>query len=1300
MSLIPSALSEWSFGPAEMLLVAVVVGTAIVVASFSSRSLERDDRRSTYFTLVGALAAGSAMVITANSLPVVLIAWLVSGWSLVALLGFASGTAGVADARRRVARRLVVGDVALLLGLIVIGSGSDAALGDDALAAVDELREATLLGVSQLHVAAVLLVVAGASRSSLVPFHRWLIGTLVAPTPVSALVHAGLVSGAGLLLYRFGSLFVASDLAVVLAAGLGLATVVIAATASLMRADVKGALAWSTVSQMAFMVIQCAVGAFSSAIMHIVGHGMYKAALFLGAGDTVSDALRERRRPVANQPLSRNVRVATTALTTTIAVVAAVFVIAPDVSPAGRVLVVVFAWSSVAFALDGWLRRGPLEARASATVGVLGAFASAFAYVGGLRLVEALVKPSVDDIPRETIIGPVAVVVIVVIIVLFAALLALPTTAGRRSATAWWRFVLAATDDSLGRPTPDEVERADALVPADRHDLLRLAEVRADAATAAAVIAPQWPLESFVAVNPLGGVESLGFDGATDLARELLGAETHLPLEEYRADHRRGLTTTRDLEYVVHSELLEVCAKPDMIIGGQKRTAAEVIVADLLHGPETCATAALVDGQTSSGRLDEILSAWLANYVEPSSFWPAERSSFPAYARDLLLTDPRVTAALSPDAREWIEHLGSDPAAMLDAALRSNGVGEAGRVDEIRRQLCRLPGWVGLAKWRNDWAHADERRPSFAPLEIAAVRAVLELAVFGGRPATMRQDGASDDFDRRVDVVARALTAAPTEDDREQVAAVLDGVPTKRRPALWLRAQERRVDEQMLEKLDRLDPGSSPDRAEAQAVFCIDVRSEGLRRNLEAAGRYETIGFAGFFGVPMRVQRLGWNHTEARCPVLVSPAITASEHPRTTSISSVGKQLDGARVRAGVHSAHAGAKYGVGSAFALAETVGWLSGPLAAWRTLRPPSARAVPVPETRVTLDDDEILIEQRVFFAESVLKTMGLGGRLAPVVLLCGHTSDTTNNPHATALECGACAGAAGGDNARAVASLLNSPDVRHGLHERGIDVPDDTWFLAAVHDTASDRVHMLDVADAPDEHADRIERLAEALAVAGEQQSIWRTPRLPAGAGSVRDRGADWAQVRPEWGLASNAAFIIGPRSMTAGLDLEGRAFLHDYDASTDPHGRVLETIMTAPLVVGHWISAQYYFSTVDPERFGAGDKLLHNPIGATGVLTGEGGDLRVGLPLQSTHIDGRRYHQPVRLLAIIQADLEQIESTIAANPVLQSLTSGSWLRIAGRSHPHEPWSMRTPEGTWIATPRDLDAVHVRPEQMETT
>jgi hypothetical protein len=356
-------------------------------------------------------------------------------------------------------------------------------------------------------------------------------------------------------------------------------------------------------------------------------------------------------------------------------------------------------------------------------------------------------------------------------------------------------------------------------------------------------------------------------------------------------------------------------------------------------------------------------------------------------------------------------------------------------------------------------------------------------------------------------------------------------------------------------------------------------------------------------------------------------------------------------------------------------------------RTWLPATARPVPVPSTTLRLDED-VLVEQRVFLAESVLNTMGIIDRFAPLVVLCGHTSTTVNNPHATALECGACGGAAGDSNARAVAALLNSPEIRMHLVERGITIPEDTWFLAGVHDTVSDHVTLLDAQDAPAELQPVIDDLRTQLAGAGQQQSGVRARHLPGPAQRVRHRGADWAQVRPEWGLARNAAFIVGPRSMTAGLDLDGRAFLHTYDADLDPSGRVLETIMTAPLVVAHWISSQYYFSTVDPEVFGAGDKLLHNPIGATGVISGDSGDLRVGLPLQSTHLDGRRHHQPVRLLAVIQADIVRIERIIAANPILQTLTEGSWLRIAGRSRPHEPWSTRTPSGTWTTIARPLD------------
>jgi uncharacterized protein YbcC (UPF0753/DUF2309 family) len=435
--------------------------------------------------------------------------------------------------------------------------------------------------------------------------------------------------------------------------------------------------------------------------------------------------------------------------------------------------------------------------------------------------------------------------------------------------------------------------------------------------------------------------------------------------------------------------------------------------------------------------------------------------------------------------------------------------------------------------------------------------------------------------------------------------------------------------------------------------------------------------------------------------VLVAPSVQAVEQATHGSVEAIAAQLRRERGRGGLLAAHDAAKKELGAPFVLAEAAGWFLGPVAGVRTLVPGRAAPTPTRSTRIVLDES-VLVEQRVFAAESVLRTMGLVERFAPIVLLCGHTSRTRNNAHATALECGACGGAAGDDNAMAVATLLNAPDVRIGLLERGIEIPDDTWFVAGLHETVSDFVTVLDADLVPPTHRVHVDRLVSELDRAGRANVASRARFLDGCPERVRDRGVDWAQVRPEWGLARAAAFVIGPRSLTAGLDLDGRAFLHEYDAALDDTGRVLETIMTAPLVVAHWISSQYYFSTVDPEAFGAGDKLMHNPIGSIGVVSGDGGDVRVGLPLQSTHVDGRRHHQPVRLLAVIQADLSRVEEIIGRHRILRTLVGGSWLRIAARSQPHEPWSIRTPTGTWTTTPRpfEADTTLATPDHVEMT
>jgi uncharacterized protein YbcC (UPF0753/DUF2309 family) len=163
------------------------------------------------------------------------------------------------------------------------------------------------------------------------------------------------------------------------------------------------------------------------------------------------------------------------------------------------------------------------------------------------------------------------------------------------------------------------------------------------------------------------------------------------------------------------------------------------------------------------------------------------------------------------------------------------------------------------------------------------------------------------------------------------------------------------------------------------------------------------------------------------------------------------------------------------------------------------------------------------------------------------------------------------------------------------------------------------------------------------------------------AVRKRAIDVAQVRPEWGLANNAALVAAPRCRTAGLMLGGRVFLHDYDASADPDGKVLTLILCAPVVVAGWINLQYCASRVNPAQYGAGNKVLHNVVGGIGVLEGNGGDLKVGLPVQSIH-DGEKYvHEPRRLAVYIEADPSKISAVLQEPATVRQLFDHGWLHL---------------------------------------
>jgi len=825
------------------------------------------------------------------------------------------------------------------------------------------------------------------------------------------------------------------------------------------------------------------------------------------------------------------------------------------------------------------------------------------------------------------------------------------------------------------------------------------ARLVADVSHAGSIAAPYWPLTAFVAVNPLGGLTDLPFGDATSAARGWFGARTHLPLEAYRAEHARGTVTDADLDRAILRHDPSLAGRGPLDIGTVSMDPVELVRWDLLHGPVAAPLPARRSG-TVAGALDEIMTGWCAAFVdEAHTPWqmPSRDQGFYRSWLAAAGADRRLAAVIGRDARARIATLPDDPAELLALVLRTRGVSDDQRIAAVRTWILRTPGWAGFARWCDQWAPEDRAGVRLRVLDLAAVRAAMdhlapEQLDLTGADLEVATESAEALLDRRIDAAVTAVGG----DQRSAIADILGSIDADDRAAIWLAAHEWNYRDRLLARLAGPIGSSDGARPDAQLVFCIDVRSEGFRRHLEALGAYETYGFAGFFGVPVRWRPLGSPVAQARCPVLVSPRHEVAE----VAVDDDAAYLSTCSATAGLHDAFYAAKGGIASPFALAESAGWFAGPVAAARTLLPPrtsldtsgaakrpwwkpfggAPRTAPVVDEVVGADlHAGLSVEERTLFAEAIVTTIGLA-EFAPVVVLCGHGSETVNNPHASSLDCGACGGAPGGASARIAVAILNDAEVRAGLVERGIVIPDSTWFVAAEHDTTADLVTVLDRDSLPVAVSARVDALQRDLDVAGERNALDRAERLPGSATRVRDRGRDWAQVRPEWGLAGNASFIIGPRSMTASHDLEGRSFLHSYVAERDPDGVALETIMTAPLVVAQWISSQYYFSTVEPEIFGAGDKMLHNPVGGIGVVVGQSGDLAVGLPMQSVMLGEQRGHDPLRLLAVVQAPLDRIEGIILRNSGLRQLVEGEWIHVVARETDDDVWSFRTPSGGW--------------------
>jgi uncharacterized protein YbcC (UPF0753/DUF2309 family) len=759
-----------------------------------------------------------------------------------------------------------------------------------------------------------------------------------------------------------------------------------------------------------------------------------------------------------------------------------------------------------------------------------------------------------------------------------------------------------------------------------------LQRAAAAADRAARAIPPVWPLASSVAVNPFLGQagETLAMAGAR-LAR-VAGASVTMPRGWYQAKLAGGAISDADLAAAWSAAPAD--ARPADLAALKAAAASEA--PPPLALPSVADLAAKNSGIDWPGLIAERFGAWAAGYFDAGqALWAAPRGRS-AYAAWRAV----ATHDLTPEIiglPGFALHVSEAPETAIAAIARAAGrlgLTEAAMETYFHQLLMTLGGWAQYARYKQ-WqaALAGERDETIT--DFLAIRLLWEEALF------LR--------DRRQIADGWAGAVAGHE-------APLAAAPDHVTGAILQEATERAAQRALAETLAQPALPRADGRPVLQAAFCIDVRSEVFRRALERLSPgIQTLGFAGFFGLATAHRSFASDVEERRLPVLLNPALRS----RAGGPEAASAELS-ARVRARAARAWGRFKLAAVSSFAFVEAAGPVYLVKLVTDALGLHRARAVDGPAPRL---DPALDLVDRTKAAETVLRAMSLTGPFAPLVVLAGHGANVVNNPHATGLNCGACGGYPGDVNARLLAALLNDKQVQAGLSGKGITIPADTVFVAALHDTTTDDMTLYDQDHPPAASREEIVQAKAWLAAAGRLARGERALRLPRAGHerAVPRRSRDWAETRPEWALAGCSAFIAAPRRRTSGKNLEGRAFLHDYDWRQDKGFGVLALILTAPVVVASWISLQYYGSTVAPEVFGGGNKLLHNVTGGIGVVEGNGGLLRAGLPWQSLH-DGETYmHEPLRLSVCIEAPREAITDVLRHHEQVRALFDNGWLHL---------------------------------------
>lgn len=520
--------------------------------------------------------------------------------------------------------------------------------------------------------------------------------------------------------------------------------------------------------------------------------------------------------------------------------------------------------------------------------------------------------------------------------------------------------------------------------------------------------------------------------------------------------------------------------------------------------------------------------------------------------------------------------------------------------------------------------------------------------------------------------------------------------------SIWQDAYEWTYYDQVFTGL-KMETALQKDKVQAnhsfQALFCIDDRECSIRRHVEKQdSSCQTFGTPGFFGVEFFYKPEHGNSITKQCPAPVTPKFLVKE------VGTTEKKDTDVHFTKHSHTLFRG--------WLISQSLGFWSAIKLALNIFSPSMSPATSSsfrhmdPLSQLTIENKDVkdienglqvgfTIPEMAQRVETLLRSIGLVKDFAPLVYVVSHGSTSVNNTHYAGYDCGACSGRPGSVNARVVCYMANHPKVREILKEKGIEIPTETQFIGALHDTTRDdiafydkgtlspenlarhKVNKINFRKALDENAKERSRRFESIDTHLSAEKIHD---------KIRTRSVSLFEPRPELNHATNTLCIVGRRDLSKHLFLDRRSFMNSFDYEVDPEGKYLINILNAVAPVCGGINLEYFFSRVDNHKLGAGTKLAHNVMGLFGVANGIDGDLRPGLPSQMIEV-----HDPIRLMVIVEHFPEVVLATIQKNPATYQWFENEWIHLMV-IHPETRAFLQFKEGKFLNYTPVLDHVEM--------